>query len=49
MQTDQESRKLIAPFAVMAAFALAGTGLLWWHYGERIFIERLLAGIAGCF
>ncbi|MBA5776332.1 hypothetical protein H2509_04240 [Stappia sp. F7233] len=49
MQANHETSKLIAPFAALAALALAGTGLLWWHYGERVFIERLLAGIAGCF
>jgi hypothetical protein len=31
------------------AFALAGTVLLWAHYGATVFFETIRAGFAACF
>lgn len=37
------------PLAVAAAAAvLAGTLVLWAHYGTAVFYETILAGIAAC-
>jgi hypothetical protein len=30
-------------------FLLAGTVMLWAHYGTAVFYETILAGIAACF
>ncbi len=49
MHTAESPRGLILPFAILGLLMLTGTGVAWWFYGERIFIERLIAGIAGCF
>lgn len=35
--------------AVVAAILLAGTGLLWAHYGTAVFYEMIVAGLAACF
>jgi hypothetical protein len=32
-----------------AALALAGTGLLWVHYGTAVFFETIRAGFVACF
>ena len=49
MRAVDTTRGLVLPFALLGLLMLAGTGVAWWFYGERIFIERLIAGIAGCF
>ena len=33
----------------LVALALAGTGLLWAHYGTTVFFETIRAGWAACF
>jgi len=38
---------LVAGGAV--AIALAGTVLLWAHYGATVFFETIRAGLAACF
>jgi hypothetical protein len=38
---------LVAGIAVV--FALAGTVLLWVHYGTAIFFETIRAGFLACF
>jgi len=42
------SRPLIVAAAVVA-FALAGTLLLWAHYGATVFFETIRAGFVACF
>jgi hypothetical protein len=42
------SRALLATAAGFAAL-LAGTIVLWAHYGTAVFYEMILAGIAACF
>lgn len=42
------SRMLLAAAAGFAAL-LAGTVVLWAHYGTAVFYEMILAGIAACF
>lgn len=42
------SRPLILA-AVLAILALAGTVLLWAHYGATVFFEIIRAGFAACF
>jgi hypothetical protein len=40
------------PLAVVTAavvLLLAGTVMLWAHYGTAVFYETILAGIAACF
>lgn len=32
-----------------AASLLALSGLLWFYAGERVFVDRLISAIAGCF
>jgi hypothetical protein len=43
-----KSRPLIVAAAVLA-FVLAGTLLLWAHYGATIFFETIRAGFVACF
>jgi hypothetical protein len=33
----------------LAALALAGSVLLWAHYGTTVFFETIRAGFAACF
>jgi hypothetical protein len=33
----------------IAALVLAGTVLLWAHYGATVFFEMIRAGLAACF
>jgi hypothetical protein len=35
--------------SVFVAVALAGTGMLWAHYGTTVFFETIRAGFAACF
>jgi len=42
------SRALLAAAAGFAVL-LAGTIVLWVHYGTAVFYEMILAGIAACF
>jgi hypothetical protein len=42
------SRPLLAAGAAVA-LALAGTVLLWAHYGTTIFFETIRAGFSACF
>jgi hypothetical protein len=42
------SRPLIAVAGVVAV-ALAGTVLLWAHYGATVFFETIRAGFVACF
>lgn len=40
---------LLLPAGLFFAAAFVATGTLWWMYGERIYVDRLLTGIANCF
>jgi hypothetical protein len=42
------SRPLLAVGALVA-LALAGTVLLWAHYGTTVFFETIRAGFSACF
>jgi hypothetical protein len=42
------SRPLIAA-AALVALVLAGTVLLWAHYGTTVFFETIRAGLSACF
>jgi hypothetical protein len=42
------SRPLIAAGAIVVV-ALAGTVLLWAHYGTTVFFETIRAGFSACF
>ncbi len=42
------SRPLLAVCALVA-LALAGTVLLWAHYGTTVFFETIRAGFSACF
>jgi hypothetical protein len=46
--TRPMSRPLLVA-AVAVALALAGTILLWAHYGAAVFFETIRAGFAACF
>ncbi|WP_172838502.1 hypothetical protein [Stappia sp. ES.058] len=35
--------------ALLVAILFAATGVLWLRYGESIFVDRLLSGLANCF
>lgn len=35
--------------AVVVGILLAGTLVLWAHYGTAVFYEMILAGLAACF
>jgi hypothetical protein len=35
--------------SALVALALAGTGVLWAHYGTAVFFETVRAGFAACF
>ncbi|MGC1779059.1 MAG: hypothetical protein WBB34_14025 [Xanthobacteraceae bacterium] len=45
------SHRSVAFLAVGAAVALvlAGTALLWVHYGTTVFFETIRVGFSGCF
>jgi hypothetical protein len=42
-------RPIFIAVAAAAIVALAGTGLLWAHYGATVFFETIRAGLAACF
>ncbi len=46
--SSSTSRPLIVA-AVLIAVALAGTIVLWAHYGATVFFETIRAGLAACF
>jgi len=46
--TRVRSRSLVAA-GLAAAVALAGTVMLWAHYGTTVFFETVRAGFAACF
>ena len=43
------SRPVIMASATVVGILLAGTVLLWAHYGSAVFYEMILTGIAACF
>jgi hypothetical protein len=45
--TTQISRPLVL-LAAAAGIVLAGTVVLWAHYGTAVFYEMIVAGIAAC-
>jgi len=52
MRETISSQPISRPLLVAAgavAFALAGTVLLWAHYGATVFFETIRAGFAACF
>lgn len=44
-----ELRAIVLPIALLGVLALGSAVGLWVVYGERIYIDRLLTGIANCF
>jgi len=46
--TPRFSRPLAA-VTVAVVLLIAGTVVLWAHYGTAVFYETILAGIAACF
>jgi hypothetical protein len=47
--TRSGSRSLAIAAAAAVGALLAGTVALWAHYGNAVFYEMILAGIAFCF
>jgi hypothetical protein len=51
--TEKAASSAVSPLAVtagaLAALALAGSVLLWAHYGTTVFFETIRAGFAACF
>jgi hypothetical protein len=43
------SRAIVIASAAAAVLALAGTVLLWVHYGAAVFFETIRAGLIACF
>ncbi len=43
------SRPLMAAGAALATLILAGTVLLWAHYGTTVFFETIRQGFVACF
>ena len=43
------SRPIVIAGAAAAVVALAGTLLLWAHYGAAVFFETIRAGLTACF
>jgi len=43
------SRPVLIGAAIVAAVLVAGTVVLWAHYGSAVFYEMILAGISACF
>lgn len=46
--TSPLSRPILAA-AAACGIALAGTVVLWAHYGTAVFYEMIVAGLAACF
>jgi hypothetical protein len=42
-------RPFLLAAAATSAIALAGTVLLWAHYGTTVFFETIRAGLVACF
>jgi hypothetical protein len=40
---------VLAALAIIAGAAIAGTAVLWAHYGTTVFFEMVRAGWAACF
>jgi hypothetical protein len=38
----------LVAIAVVVAVLLAGTAVLWAHYGTAVFYEMIVAGLAAC-
>ncbi len=47
--TERMRLSLYAVAGLSGAAVLLGTTMLWFRFGERVFFDRLVAGIAGCF
>ena len=47
--TEPRRRALSFVMLALAVAILAGTTLLWAHYGTAVFLEMIRAGIATCF
>jgi hypothetical protein len=50
-ETVAASSRISAPLVVVAAavaLLLAGTVVLWAHYGTAVFYEMIVAGLAAC-
>ena len=45
---SEQNRLLFAGLAVFAGIGLLALAL-WARYGEAVYFDRLIAGIAGCF
>jgi hypothetical protein len=45
----RQSRRLSLAVGIGIAFGLAGTVLLWAHYGTTVFFETIRAGFSACF
>jgi hypothetical protein len=45
----QAAPRLALTAGALAALALAGSVLLWAHYGTTVFFETIRAGFAACF
>lgn len=43
------SARFLVGSAVAAGLLVAGTLMLWAHYGTTVFYEMILAGLAACF
>lgn len=43
------SRPLLIASAAIILLSLAGTVLLWAHYGATVFFETIRAGLVACF
>jgi hypothetical protein len=47
--TPQLGPRPILAVSAFVALALAGTVLLWAHYGTTVFFETIRAGFSACF
>lgn len=47
--TDEASRPVILTLALVVGVIVAGSLVLWFHYGTAVFYEMILAGLAACF
>ena len=49
VSTQRLTLKPILAGAAVVAVLLAGTALLWAHYGTTVFFETIRAGLVACF